>query len=288
MLDAEFGAFQAGQLPQYLDGHQSLNLPQRLPIHGHPRSFELPNQPRPEWVSDFQSLNLHDNQPSFTPSQSTAPASWHQDFLERPATNQPQRQARTSQQPFFRGGNAYQANSPYNLAMPQPVHQEAAFDHRQGQEHSQDLDDALFEKHFAAAALEVDQIMGQAEVDGQPITAESLEHTQKDQAFDTATLLGPSIQREIQPEPTIDADVHVSIGSDRIFLNGNSNGKAKQHEAQDEGDELAQTAGRLLENVKHDQSQKFKQSNFLTLMRQLRDRELKVEGDRIVGVSIRS
>ena len=51
-----------------------------------------------------------------------------------------------------------------------------------------------------------------------------------------------------------------------------------------EADELAKTAGNLLENVKHDHSFKFQDSNFLSLMRQLRDKEVKVEGDSIVQV----
>ena len=60
---------------------------------------------------------------------------------------------------------------------------------------------------------------------------------------------------------------------------------AQVSEAANDADELARTAGQLLDNLKHDQSQKFQQSNFLSLMRQLRDREVKVEGDKLVEVS---
>ena len=52
-----------------------------------------------------------------------------------------------------------------------------------------------------------------------------------------------------------------------------------------ETDELARTAGQLLDNLKHEQSEKFQQSNFLALMRQLRDKEVRVEGDKIIDVS---
>ena len=58
-----------------------------------------------------------------------------------------------------------------------------------------------------------------------------------------------------------------------------------QESAKDDADALANTANQLLENVKNDQSIKFQQSNFLSLMRQLRDREVHVEGDKIVDVS---
>ena len=74
------------------------------------------------------------------------------------------------------------------------------------------------------------------------------------------------------------------IGSDRILDEAmedkeNTNDKS-------EADELARTAGQLLDNLKHDQSQKFQQSSFLSLMRQLRDREVHVEGDKLVDVSL--
>lgn len=54
---------------------------------------------------------------------------------------------------------------------------------------------------------------------------------------------------------------------------------------QDDADALAATATQLLENVKDESSRKFRESKFLSLMRQLRDREVHVEGDKIVNVS---
>ncbi|KAF2686526.1 hypothetical protein K458DRAFT_298011 [Lentithecium fluviatile CBS 122367] len=53
-------------------------------------------------------------------------------------------------------------------------------------------------------------------------------------------------------------------------------------------DEMADTAGRLLERVADNTSEKFQNSQFLTLMRKLRDREVKVEGDKMVEVSAQS
>ncbi|CAO1631219.1 unnamed protein product [Parajaminaea phylloscopi] len=49
-----------------------------------------------------------------------------------------------------------------------------------------------------------------------------------------------------------------------------------------EADELARTAGKLVSTVEHDQNDKFKQSNFLNLMRKLRDREAGIHGTDIV------
>ncbi|KAI5276543.1 hypothetical protein E4T47_00742 [Aureobasidium subglaciale] len=51
-------------------------------------------------------------------------------------------------------------------------------------------------------------------------------------------------------------------------------------------DELAQTAANLLERVSDNQSSKFKNSAFLGLMRQLADREIRVEGDKMVPTNM--
>lgn len=54
---------------------------------------------------------------------------------------------------------------------------------------------------------------------------------------------------------------------------------------QHDDDEMATTAGQLLERVADNTSEKFQNSQFLELMRKLRDREVKVEGDKMVEVS---
>lgn len=76
----------------------------------------------------------------------------------------------------------------------------------------------------------------------------------------------------------------IRIGSDRIL--DESRRDDEEGKDKDDADELAKTAGQLLDNVKHDQSEKFQQSSFLSLMRQIRDREVHVEGDKLVDVSL--
>jgi hypothetical protein len=58
-----------------------------------------------------------------------------------------------------------------------------------------------------------------------------------------------------------------------------------EHPPKTDDDEMADTAGRLLERVADNTSAKFQNSQFLSLMRKLRDREVKVEGDKMVDVS---
>ncbi|KAH6615182.1 hypothetical protein C7974DRAFT_403431 [Boeremia exigua] len=60
--------------------------------------------------------------------------------------------------------------------------------------------------------------------------------------------------------------------------------QAEQPKMNDD-DEMAATAGRLLERVADNTSEKFQNSQFLELMRRLRDREVRVEGDKMVEVS---
>lgn len=53
-----------------------------------------------------------------------------------------------------------------------------------------------------------------------------------------------------------------------------------------EEDTLATTAGQLLHKLKDEQNEKFQKSSFLSLMRQLRDKEVRVDGDKIIDVSV--
>jgi len=61
--------------------------------------------------------------------------------------------------------------------------------------------------------------------------------------------------------------------------------KKEQQPLRNDDDEMAETAGQLLERVADNTSEKFQKSQFLELMRRLRDREVRVEGDKMVEVS---
>lgn len=76
-------------------------------------------------------------------------------------------------------------------------------------------------------------------------------------------------------------NVEVRIGSDNIPQTDNQTFQNSTHEA----DALAQTAGELLDSVRHEQNDKFQQSTFLALMRRIRDREVEVKGDEFREVS---
>lgn len=128
-----------------------------------------------------------------------------------------------------------------------------------GGEADEIFDESAFERAFDAVNLELHELENA---------------TQQDTNTDNT---GP-----VESSFDFNNPVEYRIGSDRIAESldqKTDNGKGN------EADDLARTAGQLLENVKHDQSTKFQKSNFLALMRQLRDKEVKVEGDKIVDVS---
>ncbi|KAF1941788.1 hypothetical protein EJ02DRAFT_346946 [Clathrospora elynae] len=58
----------------------------------------------------------------------------------------------------------------------------------------------------------------------------------------------------------------------------------QEHPQRNDDDDMAETAGRLLERVADNTSEKFQNSQFLQLMRRLRDREVRVHEDKIVQV----
>jgi hypothetical protein len=74
------------------------------------------------------------------------------------------------------------------------------------------------------------------------------------------------------PGPT-----QIRIGSDAIPYQEQKT-RTPDQDSRD-ADELARTAGQLLTSVQHDTSDKFQNSQFLALMRRIRDGEVKVQGE---------
>ncbi|KAI4725359.1 hypothetical protein E4T49_06905 [Aureobasidium sp. EXF-10728] len=103
-------------------------------------------------------------------------------------------------------------------------------------------------------------------------------------ALQQEQLRNPLMQEKL---PDMTGDLVQSTFEDE-FSEDVMNEQAEQHlEEQKEldrqnDDELAQTAADLLERVSDNQTSKFKNSAFLGLMRQLADREIRVEGDKMV------
>lgn len=134
-----------------------------------------------------------------------------------------------------------------------------------------------------------------------PVTTENLQSQSKpaevfdDSAFEAAFAearaeieLQESARQQENLEPKPEASEAPDPSPLETIRIGSDNIPAQLKEGMNESDELSKTAGELLDRVSHDQSQKFKQSNFLALMRQLRDREIVVDGDEFRKVSTHS
>lgn len=128
------------------------------------------------------------------------------------------------------------------------------------------FDEAAFARAFEDAA--------QAE-----LSKEETSRSQKQGELAQEVQLNESAERFMSvPEEAPLIPQQARIGSDLI------KNPADSPEPQPEDpDALARTAGQLLESVRNNTSEKFQNSQFLQLMRQFRDREVQVEGDKIVG-----
>ncbi|KAI4116857.1 MAG: hypothetical protein LQ345_002799 [Seirophora villosa] len=257
IVEAEYEAFVAGKpiLEPFDPQHTWQN-------HHSPATFaENTRQKAPDWALDFQ--NLHVNEPRASPIPSTqfrqqapmqrsSPGAWQQEFMQ---THQPQ--GYQHQNPRLGYANTgYSMNARQSGPLDHVYSTPTAAQHSESQT-KESFDEEAFENAFSQANLE-------------------LQNT-----TDANATFTPSKPPEAKSIPNDRIDYR--IGSDKI-LDESLNRREEKSDTRAADDELAKTAGLLLENVKHDQSTKFQESNFLSLMRQLRDKEAKVEGDHIVSV----
>ena len=269
MLDAEFEAFQAGHPLQ--DAYPGSDLFHRGPPA---TSFQqnISQTQLPSWVSDFQNMHLNDAQATPIPQSEFhqhAPlqrkGEWYQEYLRQqyhPSSYQNQQQQASAGPNYSKWSYGY-TDGPYRqhrdplspMALQnQPEKQADAF-----------YDEAAFEMAFDAAREEIQQ---------------SEESARKQETQVDTGLLDSRAQ---EGQNGLD---HIRIGADRIIDEAIK--RREEGKEADDAEELARTAGQLLEKVKSDQSPKFRESLFLSLMRQVRDKDVRVEGNGLVHVNVPS
>lgn len=91
------------------------------------------------------------------------------------------------------------------------------------------------------------------------------------------TALEPPGQTPVRNFPEQE-DPPIRIGSDSITYNDHKTPRTAEQNSRN-ADELARTAGRLLNSMAGETSSKFEQSQFLSLMRKIRDGQVVVRGD---------
>ncbi|KJF61621.1 peroxin 20 [Coccidioides immitis RS] len=240
-LDPEFHAFESGLSgPAVPDIHSPPVFHERGPALS-PLNHHPQNS---SWASDFQNLHISAPSPSVVQHRLQAQVAVHAPVSsswhnEFINQAQPNLQNPIPQKQMMHSPMAHMPYQPMNTFGTNHSDQSHILESQNSQA-VEVFDEVAFEAAFAEA---------RAEVELQENKLQELENE--------------TLNEEISLEP-------IKIGSDTI---------PAQQAVTDEAEELARTAGQLLESVSHDKSQKFKESNFLALMRQLRDREVTVEGD---------
>ncbi|PYH53148.1 protein pex20 [Aspergillus niger CBS 101883] len=247
VLDPEFAAFESG-----LAGAPPPDVQHAVPFV--PPSHHFPVSSPAEssnWAADFQ--NMHISGPPHSLHQTSGPAvapmaavsqqGWHNEFAKQ------QQSSYQQHQPHVQGLQpSFTPRFPMTSAAFPPMQATTA--------NQQPVADTFDESAFEAAFEQARADMMSQETETTPVHAEEVME-------ETDQVVAESTEEKIK------------IGSDTIPQTDKNDQKARVNDA----DELARTAGQLLDSVKHDQSQKFKESNFLALMRRIRDREVQVEGD---------
>ena len=224
--------------------------------------LSMPNQtPSADWASDFHNLRISGPPPlpasqyHHLPAMPAMSGGWQNEFIRQQQTPQPPQQAQARAAPL--------PLQPYNQAFRPSFAPSFALDNQNqipstnasagAQAPIEAFDESAFEAAFEQARADME-----LEEDG---------------------LKQDDVREEV--DQPISEDIR--IGSDTIPYPQAEN---KDYVAPaDEASELAKTAGQLLNSVSHEQDQKFKESNFLALMRRIRDREVEVDGDEFREVS---
>ena len=142
------------------------------------------------------------------------------------------------------------------------------------------FDEAAFERAFDMAK---EDMMGDETSAAENLTAEQHEEAAATTKF--AQMSQESHQLNQNDILERQHDLHQPLDINNHFVAEDPIVQEQQEPKQsskEDDDALAATAQELLEKVEHNQTDKFRNSQFLGLMRRLRDREVKVEGDKMV------
>jgi len=149
---------------------------------------------------------------------------------------------------------------------------------------TEQFDEAAFERAFDMAIedMAVDDAMGDESAFGDPAIMFAEEAATISKA---AQMSQESHQLNQNDVLESQHDLHQPLDINNHYLPEEpivQEQRESNQSTREDDDALAATAQELLEKVEHNQTDKFRNSQFLGLMRKLRDREVKVEGDKMV------
>ncbi|KIX94030.1 uncharacterized protein Z520_10367 [Fonsecaea multimorphosa CBS 102226] len=267
-LDADFQAFETST-PHPFQFQQ--------PELFHPQSH-VPSAPA-GWAADFQRLSISQQQQPMPAGQfrieaplikSTTLGGWQNEFMrQRSGAGTPVAQGKQA----VRDGPQLSNASMFQQSMmdySQPMYQSYSGDFQQQPQMQQQ-----------ATMMSMEQHVQISDVDFEAAFADAFAHAQEMDQQRAASRLSSdpdAMIAETDIQRPVDAET-VRIGSDAIAYREKADRTADQDTR--DADELARTAGQLLTSVSHDNSEKFQNSQFLQLMRKIRDREVEVQGDEL-------
>ncbi|KAI6902603.1 hypothetical protein KC334_g7565, partial [Hortaea werneckii] len=299
LLDPEFEAFQAGHPPPPDAFHHG--PPQAFSGRGGGGMHMGMGPAAPDWAADFQRMNLS-SPPSPPAQQQHQPmpqgSGWAQSFQQHITQSAPRAQSTASPSPL-----AFQQRARYGAGYGgmgfqsqfAPQHQQPMFgagmQQGKGKEAVTDeiFDDAAFERAFEQARDDMlDE--NQAGLEGlqhsteyrQDTSGELVDQIQREREIqEQLQEMRPELSKGLQDPAIQEANVLEDLAQQPEQME-----EDKQENKGQDDDALAATAEELLNKVEHNKTDKFKNSQFLGLMRKLRDREVKVEGDQMVETTV--
>lgn len=283
-LDPEFEAFQAGvQLP--VQHHQAAHFP-------NPQSLAASVE-SPSWAADFQHMHISPPQAQQHFQNHPASVNWASGFREHLVENAPRAQ-HSPQSPQAFQQRARHGLSGFQSHFAQPGYAAPVVHTNTAQSKGKaPVTEQFDEAAFAAAFDQAREDMMTDEIGEQQEEESSAQELIDEVELANAEAIAEEAATQMLEEAGHEADLEdfsplakAHFGGDIEYnpvptLQQPEEQKEEQRPYHDD-DALAATAEELLEKVKHNQSDKFRNSQFLGLMRKLRDREVRVDGDKMV------
>lgn len=285
VLDPEFEAFQAGvDLSLHDRDHQGL--------FQQPGAFGSPSH-APSWATDFQRMAISQppaasmqHQQHFQPQASTS--GWAQAFQQQHIAQTAPRQQNPSPSPHVFQQRARYGLTGHQTHFAQPNYAVSSMQNKgKAPVQAERFDEAAFAAAFDQAHNDLmADVTDDVQEEEVPTAQELLDELEADKFEAAVEEAATHILKEDGHDLDM-AELHPMArahGPDIEYETTNALREDKQDQIRPHHDDdaLAATAEELLEKVKHNQSDKFRNSQFLALMRRLKDREVRVEGDKMV------
>ncbi|EXJ79416.1 hypothetical protein A1O3_08918 [Capronia epimyces CBS 606.96] len=282
-LDAEFHAFE-NAAPGFLQFQKA-----QFPSHEQYRPLYPPQAGAAApvgWAADFKRLSL--NSPPVPAGQfhteaplvRSTPGGWQNDFLRqrsgtgsattiaqgKQAVREPQQLMNTNTNTSMFAGRAMGQSSMMMTNYSQPMYDQAAtYGGLEQQQYPQTSMMTMEQQHAQMSDVDYEAAFAEAMAQAQEMDQQQRQQQETSQS------------QSVEPATTAERLESIKIGSDAIHYREQSERTAEQDKK--DADELARTAGLLLTSVKHDTSSKFQNSQFLNMMRRIRDREVEVQNN---------